>query len=270
MSLLIHENIIHKLDEFVRLQKIPNILFHGPCGSGKRTLVNNYVTKLYGDNKEHVRSYVLYTNCAHGKGIKFVRDELKFFAKTHISLHSNITFKTIILSNAHSLTIDAQSALRRCIEQFSHNTRFFVIVNDKAKLLKPILSRFCEIHVPQPYINSFKVNLHSIHTDTCFGKDIHTIRATRWFKKHLYKLEEKSLKETTQLSELIYENAYSGLDLMLYIDTHGQIDPSRKSSMLLTFQKVKKEFRNEKTFLLFILNFIVIRSNIDFVNVSFM
>ena len=27
----------------------------------------------------------MYVNCAHGKGIKFIREELKFFAKTHIN-----------------------------------------------------------------------------------------------------------------------------------------------------------------------------------------
>ena len=41
--------------------------------------------------------------------------------------------------NADKLTIDAQSALRRLIELFSHTTRFFIIIEDKYKLLKPIL-----------------------------------------------------------------------------------------------------------------------------------
>jgi DNA polymerase III delta prime subunit len=95
-----------------------------------------------------------------GKGIKFIREELKFFSKTHISLNYNNNFKTIVLSNADYLTIDAQSAMRRCIELFSHNTRFFIIVNNKSKLLKPILSRFSEIYIPLPIINSKKINLH--------------------------------------------------------------------------------------------------------------
>lgn len=270
MSLIIHTNIKNKLDEYMRLQKIPNILFHGPNGSGKKTLVNNYVNKLYGNNKETIRSYVLYTNCAHGKGIKFIREDLKFFAKTHISLDSNITFKTIILSNADSLTIDAQSALRRCIEQFSHNTRFFVIVNDKSKLLKPILSRFCEIYVPPPYINSTKTNLYSFNSEKCFGKDNHTAQVITWLNKNLTNIETKNNKELIKLSEIIYERGYSGKDLMVYIECCNTIDPLRKSNMLLTFQKVKKDFRNEKLFLLFMLNFMVIRSNINFENVSFM
>ena len=70
-------------------------------------------------------------NCAHGKGIKFIREDLKLFAKTNIHLNNGILFKSIVLLNADFLTIDAQSALRRCIELFSHTTRFFIIIENK-------------------------------------------------------------------------------------------------------------------------------------------
>ena len=100
--------------------------------------------QLYPD-KETFEQQVMYVNCAYGKGIKFIRDELKFFAKTHINSNGGNIFKSIILLNADKLTLDAQSALRRCIELFSHNTRFFIIAEDKYNLMKPILSRFCEI-----------------------------------------------------------------------------------------------------------------------------
>merc|ERR1711916_59 len=89
-----------------------------------------------------------------GKGIKFIREDLKLFSKTNISFINN-NFKTIILLNADCSTIDAQSALRRCIELFTHTTRFFLVVQNRFSLLKPILSRFCEIHVPE------KVNFHN-------------------------------------------------------------------------------------------------------------
>ena len=95
----------------------------------------------------------MFVNCAHGKGISFIRDELKFFAKTNIH-KTNELIKSIILLNADMLTTDAQSALRRCIEKFSHTTRFFIVIENENGLLKPILSRFCNFYVGLPIINN--------------------------------------------------------------------------------------------------------------------
>ena len=41
----IHTDINEKLEYFIKAQKIPNIIFHGPSGSGKRTIVNDFVKK---------------------------------------------------------------------------------------------------------------------------------------------------------------------------------------------------------------------------------
>lgn len=169
----------------MRRKQIPNIIFHGPNGSGKHTLVQQFIEDIYEKDKELIKSYVMNVNCAHGKGIKFVRDELKFFAKTHINTKGSGHFKSIILSNADKLTIDAQSAMRRCIELFSHTTRFFIIVDDKYKLLKPILSRFCEIFVPEPTIHNKKINLHQYSLEQCFSVDDVKIKNDEWLKTEM-------------------------------------------------------------------------------------
>ena len=150
-----YEMIEKTLDGFMKNNKIPNILFHGEYGSGKKTILNNFLDKIYVDiDKEERKNYIMYINCSQGKGIDFIRDELKFFARTNIHNKTNHIFKSIILLNADKLTINAQSALRRCIELFSVNTRFFIVIENKQKLLKPILSRFCELYVPKPYIHN--------------------------------------------------------------------------------------------------------------------
>ena len=150
----IHKDIIDRLQVFITNKKIPNIIFHGPMGSGKRTLLNKFINMIYENDNMLIQNNTLQVNCAHGKGIKFIREDLKFFAKTNINIKNGNFFKSIILLNADKLTMDAQSALRRCIELFSHTTRFFIIVEDKYKLLKPILSRFCEIYISLPLINN--------------------------------------------------------------------------------------------------------------------
>ena len=160
-KLNIHKNIIDKINLFIELKKVPNILFYGPNGSGKRTIIYNFLNKIYNNENINRQDYIMFVNCAHGKGIKFIREDIKYFAKTNINFDNGNLFKSIILSNADKLTIDAQSALRRCIELFSHSTRFFIIVEDKEKLLKPILSRFSEIYIPSPIINNNHINIYN-------------------------------------------------------------------------------------------------------------
>lgn len=270
-----HPAITNKLNYYLKTQKIPNILFHGPSGSGKRTLVNNFINKIYNNDKELIKNYVLNENCAHGKGIKFIREDLKFFAKMHININkeSNGNFKTIILSNADNLTIDAQSALRRCIELFSHNTRFFIIIEDKYKLLKPILSRFCEIYIPLPTLDSSSLNLINLHKyylqKTYNNNFIESVEKKKqsWLKANLKELTNHN--ELIELTDKIYEKGYSGLDLMNAIEVM-KMEDKRKYELLVCLNKVKKEFRNEKLFISFILNLLFFRSDVDLENISFM
>jgi len=260
----IHQKIIEKLDYFIASNKIPHIIFHGSSGSGKRTIVDQFLNKIYQCDKQKIKSNVMLVNCAHGKGIKFIREELKFFAKTNIQSNNGTLFKTIVLLNADYLTIDAQSALRRCIELFSYNTRFFIIVENKNKLLNPILSRFCEIYVPEYIENGKIINLHqySIHKnfniDSLQGK----LSCIDEKMEYLYKYEiDHSV--LTELANEFYENGLSSLDLIDWVNSTDRIVDSEKSTICICFDKIKSEYRCEKLLLLYIFDFIFLRSEKD-------
>jgi GTPase SAR1 family protein len=276
MILNIHESIKQKLEYFKSIHKIPNIIFHGTSGSGKRTIVNEFIKDIYNNEKEKIKSLVMYVNCAHGKGIKFIREDLKFFAKTHINSNGGDVFKSIILLNADKLTMDAQSALRRCIELFSHNTRFFIVVEDKYNLLKPILSRFCEIYVPEPIIDGEMVNLYKYNMKQTFNMNDVTKQRIESLKKELIKLKNKKLSVDQMMTfcEKMYEKGYSGLDILNLLQTSNflelEISIEKKYEFLVCFNKVKKEFRNEKIIMLFILNFLFLSSELSLENISFM
>jgi DNA polymerase III delta prime subunit len=276
--LQIHTGIHEKLKYFIEIKKIPNIIFHGVSGCGKRTIVKLFIQDIYKNNKESIKNYVMEVNCAHGKGIRFIREELKLFARTNINVKDAETFKTIILSNADKLTIDAQSALRRCIELFSHSTRFFIIVEDKYKLLKPILSRFCEIFVPEPILNNKVVNLHRYAIKEMFGLDKVTKNKCENIKRHLECDDNGSENKVYTLVELIemctkfYEKGYNSLDIIKYIEMSPsrRISDEQKYDFVITFNKIRKEFRNEKLLMLFILHFFLFRNNVSLENISFM
>ena len=273
----IHEPIMEKLQYFHNNRKIPNIIFHGQSGCGKKTIVQKFINMIYNNDRERQKHFVMHVNCAHGKGIKFIREELKFFAKTHINSNGGDIFKSIILLNADKLTIDAQSALRRCIELFSHTTRFFIIIEDKYKLLKPILSRFCEIYIPEPVINGQTINLYKYNLNETFKlKDIKTVR-TEWLKKELLKsvVSNTNMKLDELITECtkLYEKGYSGLDIIALIENQNnypEISLEKRYELLFAFNKVRKEFRNEKILILFILNFTFLNNTYNLENISFM
>jgi len=272
----IHQSIKNKLNYFHEMHKIPNILFHGPTGSGKRTIVNEFIHKIYDNNREIIKSFVMYVNCSHGKGIKFIREELKFFAKTHINCNGGNTFKSVVLLNADKLTLDAQSALRRCIELFSHNTRFFIIAEDKYNLMKPILSRFCEIYIPEPVIDDKIINLYQYNLNNVFKLNDVKQHKLEWLKKELIKSVNKktSLEDLMLLCTKLYEKAYSALDIINLLENTKFLDSilttEKRYELLLCFNRVRKEFRNEKLLILFILNFVFLSSDLSLENISFM
>jgi len=272
----IHKHIKDKLEYFHNNKKIPNIIFNGPSGSGKSSIMNDFITLIYDGNKERIRNFVMYVNCAHGKGIKFIREELKFFAKTHINSNGGDVFKSIVLLNGDKLTMDAQSALRRCIELFSHNTRFFIIVEDKYKMLKPILSRFCEIYIPEPEYNGKIINLYKYNLEQTFKMGDIKVKRVEWLRDELGKgfLKGNSISESSLLNLVtkLYEKSYSALDIIQMLED-GQIhvaDCNKQYELLIAFNKVRKEFRNEKLLLLFVLNFIYLDTQIVLENISFM
>lgn len=272
MSLEIHQPIKDKLKYFYLNHKIPNIIFNGPSGSGKSTIVNEFISLIYNENKQKIKDFVMYVNCNHGKGIKFIREDLKFFAKTNVHSNGEDIFKSIVLFNGDKLTVDAQSALRRSIELFSHNTRFFVIVEDKHKLLKPILSRFCEIYIPEPEYKNKQINLYKYNLDETFRfHDIKTLRM-EWLKKEINKnkISDMSEIELQHFILKLYEKSYSALDMIKLVeDNYFKLGDEKKYDLLVAFNKVRKECRNEKMLLLFILNFVFIDVNTNLENITF-
>ena len=244
-------SVREKLDNFIKTNKVPHIIFHGPSGSGKRTLVNDFVRRIYNHDAQKISEMTLFVNCSHGKGIKFVREELNIFIKMNINNNEG-QFKTIILSNADELTIDAQSALRRCIELYSHHTRFFVIIENHSRLLRPILSRFCEIYVTGRD-NRYKKRSQSMLKNV----------ATDWFQNYMDNLSIEKSFDVIVATETLYEKGYSGIDLMTWFEHHdNNIAASKKYELLMGFQQAKGEFRNERMFILFVLTFIFLRSDV--------
>jgi hypothetical protein len=249
-----HDHIVNKLNNFYQENRIPHIIFYGPSSCGKKRIVFNFLNMIYG-NESNVYSNVMFVNCAHGKGIKFIREELKFFAKTNTQFNTGVSFKSIVLLNAEHLTVDAQSAMRRCIEQYSNNTRFFIIINNKSKLLVPILSRFCEIYIP-PYLDDKGNPIYLAQRELEKQYPIHELNSTKMREIDRIMNEHSSFtyQEMANIARIMYEKAYSTNDLIDWMKIQTKWNELEKANIGMYFMKVKSEFRSEKLLLLYMLD----------------
>ena len=242
-----HNEIRHSLETMVATNNVPHLLFYGDHCVGKNTLLSYLLSLLYKKKKDE---YIMDVNCATGKGIKFVREELKFFAQSKV----DETFKSVILRNMDYLTIEAQSALRRCIEIFSNSTRFFVIVRYKERLLKPILSRFSLIYVSYPYIEIPQEKIghtvsgvkHYVYNyyyfkQRAFLKNIQTRQIVKKTWDDFRKVEDK-IGFIQERIHSLYEKGISGRDLIKYVE----LEDSLKTELEFYYYKIKKNIRNDK------------------------
>ena len=104
------------------------------------------------------------------------------------------------------------------------------------------------------------------------GKRIEWLRAE--LDKTFTKGTESNISETTLLSFVtkLYEKAYNALDIIQMLED-GQIImaiSNKQYELLIAFNKVRKEFRNEKLLMLFVINFIYLDSKMSLENISFM
>jgi len=241
----LHPEINEKLEKFLKNNNVPHLLFYGPHGSGKKTIVHDYINKIFPKSEER-RQNVMKINCALGKGIQFIRDEIKQFAKSHV--YSENKFKIIMLYNADRLTVDAQSALRRCIEVFSKTTRFFVIVESKKQLLRPILSRFCDIYVYFPLIEGKAQNLHTYFKKIKRKSQENYDKFIKNKAAQLNRILMKCGEEKTNLFKVtddLYDKGYNSYDLMEYYKTTTEIK--------IYYYSIKSYYKSEKLLMVYLL-----------------
>jgi replication factor C subunit 2/4 len=138
------------LQRTLQASNLPHMLFYGPPGTGKTSTILALAKSLFGPAL--YRSRILELNASDERGIGIVREKVKGFARVQLSHPTGLDaeyfekypcppFKIIILDEADSMTQDAQSALRRTMEQYSRITRFCLVCNYVTRIIEPLASR---------------------------------------------------------------------------------------------------------------------------------
>lgn len=128
---------VKKLRAIAQQGNLPNLIITGPPGTGKTTSVLALAREMLGTSYKHA---VLELNASDARGIDAVRNEIKTFAQTKVTLPPG-KHKIIILDEVDSMTKGAQQSLRRIMEIYAHTTRFALACNHSSKIIEPIQSR---------------------------------------------------------------------------------------------------------------------------------
>lgn len=137
------EDVVKMLKNILQTGNMPHLLFYGPAGTGKTSTILATAMELFGPKKYKER--VIELNASDERGINIVRHKIVTLAKSSVSASDKNylcpPYKLIILDEADAMTTEAQSALRKTMEDNSSITRFCFICNYINQIIDPITSR---------------------------------------------------------------------------------------------------------------------------------
>ena len=133
-ELIGNKNQVIFLKKFIETNRVPNLIINGNTGCGKTSAVIAFAKEYLGDLYDN---YCMELNASDDRGIDAVRSKIKIFSQRKMSDHRS---KIIILDESDNMTIIAQLALKRLIEQYSDTTRFFFTCNNIENIISGIQS----------------------------------------------------------------------------------------------------------------------------------
>ncbi|KAH9728637.1 Replication factor C subunit 3 [Citrus sinensis] len=170
-------------------QDCPHLLFYGPPGSGKKTLIMALLRQVFGPGAEKVKvenktwkidagsrnidlelttlssaNHVELSPSDAGFQDRYVVQEvIKEMAKNRpIDTKGKRGFKVLVLNEVDKLSREAQHSLRRTMEKYSASCRLILCCNSSSKVTEAIRSRCLNIRINSPTEEQVRGKLYEL------------------------------------------------------------------------------------------------------------
>ena len=136
------------LENIIKFNYFPNLLFYGPPGTGKTTTIINLINKYQETFNQKKKGLIIHLNASDDRGIDIIRNQIYQFVNTKTLFGNGMKF--IILDEVDYMTKNAQQALHYLIQKYNTQIRFCLICNyisriDAALQNEFIRLRFCQL-----------------------------------------------------------------------------------------------------------------------------
>ena len=136
------------LENIIKFNYFPNLLFYGPPGTGKTTTIINLIDKYQETFNQKKKGLIIHLNASDDRGIDIIRNQIYHFVNTKTLFGNGMKF--IIFDEVDYMTKNAQQALHYLIQKYNTQIRFCLICNyisriDSALQNEFIRLRFCQL-----------------------------------------------------------------------------------------------------------------------------
>lgn len=176
-KMIVHEDVAQNLKKLVTEQDCPHLLFYGPSGAGKKTLIMAVIRQMYGASTEKVKLEnktwkvdagsrtidIELTTLSSSHHVEMnpsdagfqdryvVQEIIKEMAKSRpIDAKGKKGYKVLVLNEVDKLSREAQHSLRRTMEKYSASCRLILCCNSSSKVTEAVRSRCLNIRISAP------------------------------------------------------------------------------------------------------------------------
>jgi replication factor C subunit 3/5 len=133
------------LENIIKTQYFPNLLFYGPPGTGKTTTIINLISSY--QNTTNIKNLMIHLNASDERGIDIIRNQINSFVNSRSLFNDGMKF--VVLDEVDYMTKNAQTALRYLLQGYKPNVRFCLICNYISRIDEALQNEFVRLRFNQ-------------------------------------------------------------------------------------------------------------------------
>ena len=90
------------IDNMIRLDNYPNLLFYGPPGTGKTTTIINLINKYQEKYDQKNKGLKIHLNASDDRGIDVIRNQINQFVNTKTLFGTGLKFVILLIFSHES------------------------------------------------------------------------------------------------------------------------------------------------------------------------